>query len=93
MASILRSAISDVNLNTHSFRIGGASAAATAGIPDSTIQVMGRWASNAYRVYLRTPDATFRRAAYAMSRNHPVVPLWNPQERVQVYGPPVFGKT
>ena len=81
LANILHSAIPEVNLNTHSFRIGGASAAAAAGIPDSTIQVMGRWASNAYRLYLRTPDATLRRAAHAMSQKHPVVPLWNPHER------------
>ena len=81
LASIIRAALSDVNLNTHSFRIGAASAAAAAGIPDSTIQVMGRWASNAYRVYLRTPDKTFRNAALAMCRNHPTVPIWNPQER------------
>ena len=81
LASIMRSVLHDVDLNTHSFRIGGASAAAAAGIPDSTIQVMGRWASNAYRVYLRTPDTTFRQAAYAMSQRHSVLPLWNPHER------------
>ena len=31
------------NINTHSFRIGGASAAASAGIHDSVIQIMARW--------------------------------------------------
>ena len=70
LASIMRSVLHDVDLNTHSFRIGGVSAAAAAGIPDSTIQVMGRWASNAYRVYLRTPDTTFGQAAHAMSQRH-----------------------
>ena len=31
-----------LNLNTHSFRIGGASAAASCGIPDSAIKILGR---------------------------------------------------
>ena len=47
----LKSAIPSANLDTHSFHIGAASAAAMAGIPDSTIQVMGRWSDNAYRTY------------------------------------------
>lgn len=36
----------------HSFRIGGASAAASAGLPNSTIQILDRWLSDAYRGYL-----------------------------------------
>ena len=36
------------DVNTHSFRIGGASAAASAGIADSQIQIMGIWSSGAY---------------------------------------------
>ena len=44
------------NINTHSFRIGGASAAASAGIPDSQTQILGRWSSDAYRRYLRLSD-------------------------------------
>ena len=43
-------------INTHSFRIGGASAAASAGIPNSTIQILGRWSSDSYRRYLRMSD-------------------------------------
>ena len=46
------------NINTHSFRIGGASAAASAGIPDSQIQILGRWSSDAYRRYLHLSDAS-----------------------------------
>ena len=40
-------------INTHSFRIGGASALAAAGVPDATIQVLGRWASNCFTRYLQ----------------------------------------
>ena len=39
----------------HSFRIGAATAAAQAGIQDSTIQALGRWSSTAFLRYIRTP--------------------------------------
>ena len=37
----------------HSFRIGAATIAASAGIEDSTIQTLGRWQSSAYLLYIR----------------------------------------
>ena len=43
------------NYTGHSFRIGVATAAAQAGIQDSTIQMLGRWSSTAFLSYLRTP--------------------------------------
>lgn len=56
LSSILQECFPGVNINTHSFRIGGASAAAAAGIPDSTIQILGRWSSDAFLRYLRFDD-------------------------------------
>lgn len=46
----------NINLNTHSFRIGGASAAASSGVPDSIIKILGRWSSDCYRRYIRISD-------------------------------------
>ena len=43
------------NYNTHSFRIGAATTAMTAGIPVAQIKIMGRWRSDAYQHYIRTP--------------------------------------
>lgn len=39
----------------HSFRVGAATTAVECGIPDSTIQLLGRWESAAYLLYIRTP--------------------------------------
>ena len=37
----------------HSLRIGGATAAAAAGVPPSVIRVMGRWNSDIFEIYTR----------------------------------------
>jgi len=41
--------------NTHSFRIGAATSAAQAMIPDNQIKMLGRWQSDAYQCYIKTP--------------------------------------
>ena len=40
--------------NTHGFRIGAATTARQANIPDSSIQMLGRWKSNVYQAYIET---------------------------------------
>ena len=44
------------NFSSHSFRIGAATVAARNDIPDHLIQAPGRWTSNAYQLYIRTPS-------------------------------------
>ena len=41
--------------SSHSFRIGAAKTAAARGISDSTIQTLGRWASDSFARYIRIP--------------------------------------
>ena len=43
--------------NTHSFRIGAATSAVQAKISDSHIKMLGRWQSNAYQSYVKTPPS------------------------------------
>ena len=43
------------NFNTHSFCIGAATSAKAANISDTHIQMLGRWKSNAFKLYIHTP--------------------------------------
>lgn len=43
---------------SHSFRIGAATAAADLGASDIQIQNMGRWKSTAFKKYIRVPVLT-----------------------------------
>ena len=48
------------NVCTHSLRRGMATLAAEARIPDSMIQLMGRWKSDTFKTYIVTPHDTIR---------------------------------
>ena len=68
MSSILREAFyPSITINTHSFRIGGASAAASAGLPDSVIQTLGRWSSDCFRRYVRATAQDLKRYQQSMA--------------------------
>ena len=47
------------NFDSHSFRIGDATSAVSAGIPTWLIKVLGRWSSDCYDLYIKTPQSTF----------------------------------
>ena len=54
-------------LATHSFRIGGATRLCALGVPDATIQLLGRWSSSAFKQYLRVSDGLLARLHGGMS--------------------------
>lgn len=48
------------HFGTHSLRIGAATAAAKAGVAVPLIKALGRWSSDCYRTYIRTPHKKLR---------------------------------
>ena len=60
----------------HSFRSGAATTAAKQGIGDATIMMLGRWRSNAYQRYIRTPReqlASFSRVLSSKQEGSPYI--------------------
>ena len=66
LVTFLRDIFTDVNINTHSFRIGGASALSSAGISDAQIKILGRWNSNCFTRYLRLSSTFVTETAQRM---------------------------
>lgn len=60
--------IDDSGFSGHSFRRGGATSLAAAGVPDHIIQTMGRWRSLAYQAYTVPSPEALEEAAARMSR-------------------------
>lgn len=51
----------------HSLRRGGATSLALRGVPSHVVKMLGRWASDAYRIYMDTPPTTLSAWSKLMS--------------------------
>ena len=59
---LFRSGLPPSSFSAHSFRIGAASQGGRRGLPDHTIQSLGRWSSQAYHSYIRSDVESIRQA-------------------------------
>jgi integrase len=64
---LVRAGISPTSYSGHSLRIGAATSAAAAGIPDHLIQVLGRWSSLSYLRYIRIDSSIIQNAQVKIS--------------------------
>ena len=66
--SLLAGLVNDASpYSSHSYRIGAATTAAAAGLPDSQIQTLGRWRSSAYKSYIRIAPESLQKATKLMA--------------------------
>ena len=77
VATLLFNACNNIRINTHSFRIGGATALSVAGYSDSQIQIIGRWNSNCFVRYLRLSSNYVSESAQKMACVHIGDACWN----------------
>ena len=59
------------NFYSHSFRIGAATTTAKAGLPPWLIEVLGRWSSDCYKRYIRTPKCTILEVPRLLTNTSP----------------------
>ena len=52
---------------SHSFRFGAATAAGSAGLPSWLIKTLGRWTSDCYERYIRTPKEVLVSVPYKLT--------------------------
>ena len=58
----------------HSFRVGAATTAASLGFPDYLMQAMGRWSSDAYKVYIKLPQQRLKVASKSLATTTSLAP-------------------
>ena len=79
ISALLKSCLgAHITVDTHSLRIGGASALAAAHTPDSVIQLLGRWRSDSFRSYITLPDDFVRDRNIEMAYTPSAARRWDP---------------
>lgn len=81
LSTILQQALplASNQFSTHSFRIGAATTAASAGLPRWLIQQLGRWNSDCFRTYLRISNSQISNAANSLAKcNVTDTNVWDP---------------
>ena len=66
--TLSRASVDHSAYSGHSFRIGAASSAAAAGVPAYFIKMLGRWESEAYHLYIRTPRASLAAVSHLLAQ-------------------------
>ena len=83
VTSTLRTLLRHLSIPTeryasHSFRIGAATTAAEAGLPPWLIQTLGRWSSNRFTLYIRTPPSILQKVPGILATSRPSGQgIWN----------------
>ena len=78
VSSFLIKVLSPIHISTHSFRIGGATALASVGVPDHVIKAYGRWSSNAYQRYIQLNPNSMISLPASMSQCSSISRGWDP---------------
>jgi len=60
--------------NTHSFHVGAATTAAQVHIPEAHIKMLGRWYSDAYQQYIKTPPRQLAQLSRHLASACPALP-------------------
>ena len=68
--------LNEDKFSTYSFRIGVATTASAAGVPDCLICTLGCWSSDVYQLYVQTPDSTLDDITSSLSSYGRQTHLW-----------------
>ena len=68
-ATLSQAGVDCTRCSGNSFRIGAATTAMARGVSETTVQTLGRWASDSFRRYIRIPREDLAEVSKRMSAN------------------------